>query len=40
MKKDKNGDLKPKFDYNFCKGCGLCAQVCPVKAIKMKLEEK
>ncbi|MGB9778603.1 MAG: 4Fe-4S binding protein, partial [Candidatus Bathyarchaeales archaeon] len=24
--------------YNFCKGCGICANECPTKAIEMKLE--
>jgi pyruvate ferredoxin oxidoreductase delta subunit len=28
---------KPDFDY--CKGCGICAQECPKKCIKMVLEE-
>jgi len=26
------------FDYNFCKGCGICANECPVAAIKMLRE--
>ena len=29
-----------KIDYDYCKGCGICAQVCPVKAIKMDREKK
>lgn len=28
------------FDYEHCKGCGICARVCPVKCIDMKKEEK
>jgi len=28
------------FDYDFCKGCGLCAKECPVDAIKMILESE
>ena len=23
------------FDYDFCKGCGLCVQECPCGAIEM-----
>ncbi len=28
------------FDYDHCKGCGICASVCPVKCIDMKKEAK
>ncbi len=27
-----------EFDLNFCKGCGICANECPVDAIEMRLE--
>ncbi|MCW3980635.1 MAG: 4Fe-4S binding protein [Candidatus Bathyarchaeota archaeon] len=27
-----------EFDYNFCKGCGICANECPSHAIKMVRE--
>ena len=29
---------KVEFDMTFCKGCGICANVCPTKAITMKIE--
>lgn len=28
------------IDYDFCKGCGICAKECPVKAIKMEIERR
>jgi 2-oxoacid:acceptor oxidoreductase delta subunit (pyruvate/2-ketoisovalerate family) len=28
------------FDYNHCKGCGICANACPTTAIKMIREEE
>jgi len=27
-----------EFNYDFCKGCGICANECPVEAIKMVRE--
>lgn len=32
----EKGDIE--FDYNYCKGCGICANECPTKAIEMKIE--
>ena len=35
--KVKNGKVVG-INYDYCKGCGICAKECPVKAIKMKNE--
>jgi 2-oxoacid:acceptor oxidoreductase delta subunit (pyruvate/2-ketoisovalerate family) len=31
---------KVEFNLDFCKGCGICANECPTKAIAMKLPER
>ncbi|HYW35939.1 MAG TPA: 4Fe-4S dicluster-binding protein [Balneolaceae bacterium] len=28
------------FDYTYCKGCELCAEICPTDAIQMVAEDK
>jgi pyruvate ferredoxin oxidoreductase delta subunit len=33
-------DKQVMFNLNFCKGCGICANECPVKVIEMKMPEK
>ena len=30
----------PKINYDYCKGCGICAKECTKKDIDMKQEEK
>jgi pyruvate ferredoxin oxidoreductase delta subunit len=35
--KDENGFYDTNFDY--CKGCGICAAECPTSCIKMVPEE-
>jgi pyruvate ferredoxin oxidoreductase delta subunit len=27
--------IPPKIDLDYCKGCGICMEECPVKAIKI-----
>jgi pyruvate ferredoxin oxidoreductase delta subunit len=29
-----------EIDYDYCKGCGICAEECPAKAIRMVEEHK
>jgi len=38
IKKDQANKFTADLDY--CKGCGICANECPVKAISMVREEK
>jgi pyruvate ferredoxin oxidoreductase delta subunit len=28
------------FNFDFCKGCGICANECPAEAIEMVIEGK
>jgi pyruvate ferredoxin oxidoreductase delta subunit len=28
----------PVIDYDYCKGCGICAEVCARKAIELREE--
>ncbi len=36
----KKADIQYQLNPEYCKGCGICANECPIKGIKMKLEEK
>ncbi len=33
-------DEKFNINYDYCKGCGICARQCPFRAIIMEKEEK
>jgi ferredoxin len=33
--KIENRKQIPKIEYDYCTGCGICANECPVDAIKM-----
>lgn len=32
--------IPPVIDYEYCKGCGICAQECPASAIEMQDESQ
>jgi 2-oxoacid:acceptor oxidoreductase delta subunit (pyruvate/2-ketoisovalerate family) len=38
IKLDPTGSYAYEIDYDFCKGCGICAQECPCGAIEMEPE--
>ena len=38
VKRNKDGTVT--IDYEYCKGCGICANVCKVKGITMEREAK
>ncbi len=35
----RKDDDTVEVNYEYCKGCGICANECPTKAIKMQKEE-
>ena len=35
---EKDGKYTHAFDYDYCKGCGICANQCPTKCISMEDE--
>jgi pyruvate ferredoxin oxidoreductase delta subunit len=35
-----NDDNKAVINFDYCKGCGICAEECPVDAIEMSREVK
>ena len=37
VKRAEDGSVS--IDYDFCKGCGVCAHECPKKAIAMERED-
>jgi 2-oxoacid:acceptor oxidoreductase delta subunit (pyruvate/2-ketoisovalerate family) len=38
IKLEPGGSYAYEIDYDYCKGCGLCAQECPCGAIEMDAE--
>ena len=41
FQRDEKGNIKRlETNFDYCKGCGICAEVCPFKAIVMEGESK
>jgi pyruvate ferredoxin oxidoreductase delta subunit len=36
----KKAHIRYELNPTYCKGCGICANECPIQGIRMKLEEK
>jgi pyruvate ferredoxin oxidoreductase gamma subunit len=36
----KKADIRYELDPTYCKGCGICANECPIQGIRMRVEEK
>ncbi|MHA2378934.1 MAG: 4Fe-4S dicluster-binding protein [Candidatus Thorarchaeota archaeon] len=35
---EKDGSRSYEYDYDYCKGCGICANECPTDSITMESE--
>ena len=40
LRDDEGTCVAVTVDYDFCKGCGVCAKVCPVPCITMVDEQE
>ncbi|MBS3121316.1 4Fe-4S binding protein [Candidatus Woesearchaeota archaeon] len=40
IKQEVNNLKRKETDFDYCKGCGICAKVCPVKCIKMEEDKE
>jgi len=36
---DHDNSSKIKINYDYCKGCGICAKICRINAIIMEVEQ-